>query len=198
MRTPRPHEPARDLSLTVSACETTLTSAGQRLLGKVRDKLGVIDLALVDGSGRIAVVRFVVKPRDSDRVALATMLAQGDFTRCASPLPNARLAKAHTNANCLESTMSERASCTDVWAVTRGSQTARMGHGGSARQISRMTGALQSCRRSHSSRSGAASPRSVVAASKVLHHTLKIPHRCRDSAGVPRLGLVLLHPLGRA
>ena len=43
MRTPQPHEPARDLLLTVSACETTLTSAGQRLLGKVHDNGGVID-----------------------------------------------------------------------------------------------------------------------------------------------------------
>lgn len=83
MRTPQPHEPARDLLLTVSACETTLTSAGQRLLGKVHDNGGVIDLALVNGSGRNAVVRFVSEPRESDRIALETMLAQGDFTRAA-------------------------------------------------------------------------------------------------------------------
>ena len=83
MRTPQPHEPARDLLLTVSECETTLTNAGQRLLGKVHDNGGVIDLALVNGNGRNAVVRFVDEPRDSDRIALKTMLAEGDFTRAA-------------------------------------------------------------------------------------------------------------------
>jgi hypothetical protein len=83
MRTPQPLEPARDLLLTVSACETTLISAGHRVFGKVHDDGGVIDVALQNSSGRNAVIRFVKEPRDSDRVALKTMLAEGDFTRAA-------------------------------------------------------------------------------------------------------------------
>lgn len=81
MRASQLREPAQDVALAASQCEVTLKRAGLRLLGKVHDSAGVIDLALVDGAGRSMVVRCVSEPRESDHIALATMLAQGDFTR---------------------------------------------------------------------------------------------------------------------
>jgi hypothetical protein len=81
MRTPQLRDPAQDVALTASQCEVTLKRAGLRLLGKVHDSADVIDCALVDGSGQSIVVRCASEPRESDRVVLATMLADGDFTR---------------------------------------------------------------------------------------------------------------------
>lgn len=81
MRTSQLREPAQDVALTASRCEVTLKRAGLRLLGKVRDSADVIDCALVDGAGRSIIVRCTSEPRESDRVALATMIAEGDFTR---------------------------------------------------------------------------------------------------------------------
>jgi hypothetical protein len=52
-------------------------------LGKVQASDRAIDLALVSDGGRNTVVRCVNDPRTSDRAALKTMLAQGDFTRAA-------------------------------------------------------------------------------------------------------------------
>ena len=78
----RTHDHAQDLLSLASACETALVDAGQRLLGKVHDSERAIDLALVR-DGRSTVVRCVCKPRNSDQVAIKTMIAQGDFTRAA-------------------------------------------------------------------------------------------------------------------
>lgn len=81
MRTSKLREPAQDAALTASQCEVALKGAGLRLLGKVHDSADVIDCALVDGAGRSIVVRCAREPRESDHVALKTMLAEGDFTR---------------------------------------------------------------------------------------------------------------------
>jgi hypothetical protein len=81
MRASQLREPAQDVVLTASQCEVTLKRAGLRLLGKVHDRAVVIDLALVDGAGRSIVVRCANEPRESDHVALATMLSDGDFDR---------------------------------------------------------------------------------------------------------------------
>jgi hypothetical protein len=81
MRTSQLREPAQAVALTASQCEVTLKRAGLRLLGKVHDSAGVIDFALVDGTGRSIVVRCINEPRESDHVALGTMLTEGDFTR---------------------------------------------------------------------------------------------------------------------
>lgn len=81
MRTSQLREPAQDVALTSSQCEMTLKRAGLRLLGKVRDRAGVIDLALVDSAGRSILVRCICEPRESDHVVLKTMLTDGDFTR---------------------------------------------------------------------------------------------------------------------
>ena len=80
MQTAQLREPGQDLA---SECEKSLIRAGHRLLGKVRDSAGTIDLALVDGSARSFVVRCVDEISHGDYRALATMLAQGDFTRAA-------------------------------------------------------------------------------------------------------------------
>lgn len=83
MRTPQVQKPAAALLSAVSACEVTLTDAGHRMLGKVIEGARAIDLAFVSHCGHSTVVRCVDEPEDTDRTALATMLAQGDFIRAA-------------------------------------------------------------------------------------------------------------------
>ncbi len=81
MRTSPLREPAQDVVLAASQCEGSLRRAGLRLLGKVHDSAGVIDLALVDGAGRSIVVRCATEPHATDHIALKWMITEGDFTR---------------------------------------------------------------------------------------------------------------------
>lgn len=72
--------PERDLDLIVSKCMAALGGAGHQVVAKVWEEDRAFDLALVSRAGRKAVIRCVSEPQPSDSLALATMLAEGDFT----------------------------------------------------------------------------------------------------------------------
>lgn len=72
-----------DLAFSAQLIERQLKATGVAVIGRVWESKAAFDLALLSGNGRTAVVRCVSEPRASDRTALATMLAQGDFTRAA-------------------------------------------------------------------------------------------------------------------
>lgn len=72
--------PEHDLDLIVSKCMAALGGAGHHVVAKVWEEDRAFDLALVSRAGRKAVIRCVSEPRPSDGLALATMLAEGDFT----------------------------------------------------------------------------------------------------------------------
>jgi len=66
-----------------TTAETTtqiLTDRGLKVIASVRESPSATDLAITNGSAQI-VVRCVERPSEPDRHALATMLAEGDFTR---------------------------------------------------------------------------------------------------------------------
>jgi hypothetical protein len=66
----------------VTKCVTSLSEHGISVLARVPDD-GRVDLATILSCKRMAVVRCVERVNPADHHALATMLAQGDFTRAA-------------------------------------------------------------------------------------------------------------------
>ena len=66
-----------------TTAETTtqvLAARGLKVIANVRESPSATDLAITNGGAQV-VVRCVERPSESDRHALKTMLAQGDFTR---------------------------------------------------------------------------------------------------------------------
>lgn len=70
-----------DLAFSTQLIERQLKAAGVAVIGRVWESKGAYDLALRNGNGRTFVVRCVAEPHATDHVALATMIAEGDFTR---------------------------------------------------------------------------------------------------------------------
>lgn len=69
------------LASSTQLIEQQLKATGVAVLGRVWESSRAYDLALRNRNGRTAIVRCVSEPRESDHIALATMLAEGDFTR---------------------------------------------------------------------------------------------------------------------
>ncbi|MFZ2028840.1 MAG: hypothetical protein WAU68_00910 [Vitreimonas sp.] len=62
-----------------STTEAGLARTGARVLARIADSNGIIDLALAVNATHLAVVRCVERIRNSDHAALETMVADGDF-----------------------------------------------------------------------------------------------------------------------
>jgi hypothetical protein len=71
------------LSRAAERCSDALASEGLRPLARVVASERAVDLAILRADSGDLVVRCVPTPSVEDHRALATMLAQGDFTRAA-------------------------------------------------------------------------------------------------------------------
>ncbi len=69
------------LSERTAEIQRTFASYGMKVLGAVWASPSAIDFALRGPRNESSVVRCTSEPQDSDHVALATMLTEGDFTR---------------------------------------------------------------------------------------------------------------------
>jgi hypothetical protein len=70
-----------DLAFSTQLIERQLKATGVAVIGRVWESKCAYDLALRNGNGRTIVVRCVAEPHATDHITLATMLAEGDFTR---------------------------------------------------------------------------------------------------------------------
>jgi len=66
---------------SVQITRDAINRAGRQCTAVVAERPGVWDLVVDVGSDESVVVRYVDRPHRDDYTALATMLAQGDFTR---------------------------------------------------------------------------------------------------------------------
>lgn len=71
------------LSERTAEIQRTFTTSGLKVLGRVWASRRAIDFALRGPSSENSVVRCTNLPVEADFIDLATMLAQGDFTRAA-------------------------------------------------------------------------------------------------------------------